>query len=89
MQLFAPHRDAGEIVFDFGGGHAVLNRLDNVLAMLGKGRRFEQVFMLCDLPDIYADRIGNLFEICLLVCDHGMRAAESGFLISLVGYRLL
>ena len=34
--------------------------------------------MFCDLPDIYADSIGNLFEICLLVCGHGMQLSETG-----------
>jgi hypothetical protein len=38
LQLFAPRRDAGAIVFDFGGGHAVFDRLDNVFALLGDPR---------------------------------------------------
>ena len=40
------------------------------------GRRFEQIFMLRDLPNVHADGGGDLFEIRLLVCGH--RNAASG-----------
>ena len=32
FQLFAPRRDAGEIVLDLGGRHAVLDRLDQMFS---------------------------------------------------------
>jgi hypothetical protein len=35
-----------------------------------KGRRFEQIFMFRDLPDLHADGSGDLFEIGLLVLRH-------------------
>ncbi len=38
FQLVAPRHDASEIVFDFGGGHPVLDRLDDVLALLSESR---------------------------------------------------
>jgi hypothetical protein len=36
FQLLAPRHDASEIVFDFGGGHPVLDRLDDVLRISGQ-----------------------------------------------------
>jgi hypothetical protein len=38
LQFFAPHHEASEIVLDFGGRNAVLDRLDDVLALPGEPR---------------------------------------------------